>query len=148
MRGAAADSCHWAWSHAKRIARSNCTVGSTWSDKTRTSTVCGFGMVAPALADRRWSAMRARAASSAVSLAARVSGVPQARYSVAVQRDGKIVVAGYTSTTNTDFAVVRYNSDGTLDTGFSGDGIFPTPISSGNASEYARSNTDCSARSP
>ena len=43
---------------------------------------------------------------------------------VAVQPDGRIVVAGYSfsSTTNNDFAVARYNPDGTLDTSFSGDG--------------------------
>jgi uncharacterized delta-60 repeat protein len=35
------------------------------------------------------------------------------------QNDGKIVVAGASSlTTDPDFAVVRYNSDGTLDGGF------------------------------
>lgn len=46
-------------------------------------------------------------------------GADQAR-AVAVQPDGKIVVAGYTSgaTTFTDFAIVRYNADGTLDESF------------------------------
>ena len=53
IRGAAADSCQCAWRQARRMARSNCTEGSTWSDKTRTSTVCGFGLVAPALAESR-----------------------------------------------------------------------------------------------
>ena len=40
-------------------------------------------------------------------------------HSVTVQADGKILVAGdsYNGTDN-DFALVRYNSDGTLDTGF------------------------------
>ena len=43
---------------------------------------------------------------------------------VAVQPDGRIVVAGYSfsGTTNHDFAVARYNPDGSLDTSFSGDG--------------------------
>jgi uncharacterized delta-60 repeat protein len=35
-----------------------------------------------------------------------------------VQADGRIVVAGGTSNINTNFAVVRYNSNGTLDASF------------------------------
>src|SRR5436190_1898468 len=48
--------------------------------------------------------------------------------SVAIQSEGKIVVAGYSNSgTNNDFAVVRYNSDGSLDTSFDGDGkLFDT----------------------
>ena len=45
---------------------------------------------------------------------------------VAVQSDGKIIVAG---TSDRDFAVVRYNSDGSLDTSFDTDGIATTAIS-------------------
>jgi uncharacterized delta-60 repeat protein/uncharacterized repeat protein (TIGR01451 family) len=42
---------------------------------------------------------------------------------VALQPDGKIVVAGYTDAGgDNDFAVLRLNPDGTLDTAFSGDG--------------------------
>ena len=38
--------------------------------------------------------------------------------SVTIQSDGKIVVAGYSHNgTNRDFAVVRYNADGSLDDG-------------------------------
>jgi uncharacterized delta-60 repeat protein len=50
------------------------------------------------------------------------TGADQAR-AVAVQPDGKIVVVGYTTgfATGSDFALVRYNADGSLDTGF-GDG--------------------------
>lgn len=45
---------------------------------------------------------------------------------VVVQPDGKIIIAGsVTPSVNlTDFLVARYNIDGTLDTTFSGDGIF------------------------
>ncbi len=32
-----------------------------------------------------------------------------------LQSDGKIIVAGYTSNTNANFAIVRYNADGSLD---------------------------------
>ena len=42
---------------------------------------------------------------------------------VALQPDGKIVVAGYTDVSGSDeFAVIRLNPDGTLDNTFSGDG--------------------------
>jgi uncharacterized delta-60 repeat protein len=45
-------------------------------------------------------------------------------YSLVVQPDGKIVAAGYTyNGFNKDFAVMRYNIDGTLDSTFDFDGI-------------------------
>ncbi len=50
-------------------------------------------------------------------------------YSVVLQSDGKILVAGYISGTN-NFALVRYNSNGSLDNSFSGDGIVTTAIGS------------------
>ncbi len=59
--------------------------------------------------------------------------------SVAIQPDGKIVVAGIALPIGrqADFAVVRYNSDGSLDTSFDGDGKVITPI--GNAPDGATS---------
>ena len=58
--------------------------------------------------------------------------------SVALQSDGKIVTAGYFyNGTDYDFALVRYNNDGTLDTSFSGDGIVTTDI--GNLGDFATS---------
>src|SRR5262249_41650533 len=39
---------------------------------------------------------------------------------VKVQPDGKVVVAGWTGDSNSDFALVRYNYDGSLDTAFGG----------------------------
>jgi uncharacterized delta-60 repeat protein len=45
---------------------------------------------------------------------------------VAVQPDGKIVVVGYTAAVDSDFCVVRYNTNGTLDTTFDGDGVVTT----------------------
>ena len=43
--------------------------------------------------------------------------------SMALQSDGKIVVAGYANTAgNRDFALARYNMDGALDNAFAGDG--------------------------
>src|SRR5205823_2792643 len=52
-------------------------------------------------------------------------------YAVAVQADGKIVVAGYSANGgNQDFAVVRYNADGSLDPTFDGDGKVTTDLGS------------------
>ena len=51
--------------------------------------------------------------------------------SMIIQPDGKIVVAGISDNgTNYDFAVVRYNSDGSVDNTFSVDGIVTTAIGS------------------
>ncbi|MCC6327391.1 MAG: PxKF domain-containing protein [Acidobacteria bacterium] len=58
--------------------------------------------------------------------------------SVAIQADGKIVTAGYIRNgTNLDFAVVRYNADGSLDTTFDTDGKVTTPIGSSNDSAFS-----------
>jgi uncharacterized delta-60 repeat protein len=50
--------------------------------------------------------------------------------SLVLQPDGKILVAGYSNrpTTGDDFVVVRYGSNGSLDTSFDGDGIVTTDI--------------------
>ena len=56
---------------------------------------------------------------------------------VAVQADGKILVSGGSvNGTNEDFALVRYNTNGTLDTTFSSDGKVTSAIGSGNDSGY------------
>lgn len=48
------------------------------------------------------------------------------------QSDGKLVAAGYSNNgINDDFAVARYNADGTLDSSFSGDGMVRTAVGSG-----------------
>ncbi|MBL9113650.1 MAG: cadherin-like beta sandwich domain-containing protein [Verrucomicrobiaceae bacterium] len=53
---------------------------------------------------------------------------------VAVQSDGKIVVAGYTyNGSNEDVAVLRYNNNGTLDTSFGTAGKVTTPIGGSTA---------------
>jgi uncharacterized delta-60 repeat protein len=58
--------------------------------------------------------------------------------SVAIQTDGKIVAAGYSNNgSNVDFTLVRYNTDGTLDTTFDSDGKVTTAIGSGT--DQARS---------
>jgi uncharacterized delta-60 repeat protein len=51
--------------------------------------------------------------------------------SVLIQPDGKILVAGYSwYGSKNDFALVRYNADGSLDTTFDGDGKLTTAFSS------------------
>lgn len=57
--------------------------------------------------------------------------------SVAVQVDGKIIVAGDSNNGNdNDFALVRYNANGTLDTGFGSGGKVTTPVGDyGDSSE-------------
>ncbi len=49
--------------------------------------------------------------------------------SVVIQNDGKIVAAGYTISDNSSFALARYNTDGSLDNTFSGDGKQTTRFS-------------------
>ena len=51
--------------------------------------------------------------------------------SVAIQSDGKIVVAGYSyNGSNNDVAIARYNTDGSLDTDFDNDGKFTFMVGS------------------
>jgi len=51
-------------------------------------------------------------------------------YSIVVQTDGKIILAGKADNgTNFDFAAARYNSDGSLDITFDTDGILMTDVS-------------------
>ena len=59
--------------------------------------------------------------------------------SVAIQTDGKIVVAGYAQTDkgNYDFAVVRYDNDGSLDATFGAGGWVITEI--GSSADYGQS---------
>ena len=60
---------------------------------------------------------------------------------VALQDDGKIVVAGGTGglPAARDFALARYNTNGALDTGFSGDGMLRTDIADVDAATGSRS---------
>jgi uncharacterized delta-60 repeat protein len=56
---------------------------------------------------------------------------------IAVQSDGKIVVAGYTTNgVIEDFVVLRYNSNGTLDNTFDGDGIVTTDFGYNSEEPY------------
>src|SRR5207244_8639500 len=55
---------------------------------------------------------------------------------LAIQADGKIVAAGITTNPNA-FAVLRFNTDGSLDTGFGSGGLVTTSFSTGNDRAYA-----------
>ncbi|MBA2945460.1 DUF11 domain-containing protein [Streptomyces himalayensis] len=57
---------------------------------------------------------------------------------VVVQPDGKIVAAGFAATDGTDFALARYNTDGSLDTSFDTDGKVTTDFTlNGPANDVA-----------
>ena len=65
------------------------------------------------------------------------AGDDQAR-ALAIQPDGRIIVAGQALVgSNNDFAVTRYNPDGSLDTSFDGDGRLTTPVQTGNDFAHA-----------
>jgi uncharacterized delta-60 repeat protein len=68
-----------------------------------------------------------------------VLGPSQQANSVAVQPDGKIVVAGYVEDAGTadDFALVRYNPDASLDTGFGSGGEVITDFAGGEDQAFA-----------
>ncbi|MHC5833637.1 MAG: hypothetical protein ACYT04_000000101000, partial [Nostoc sp.] len=58
--------------------------------------------------------------------------------SITVQPDGKILVAGDSyNRTNNDFAIARYNSNGTLDTSFNITGKITTDFT--NSNDYGSS---------
>jgi len=67
-----------------------------------------------------------------------ISGVDDRGSALAIQSDSKIVVGGRSKNgADNDFAVVRYNTNGTLDTNFSGDGKVTTHIGGTNETIYA-----------
>jgi uncharacterized delta-60 repeat protein len=65
--------------------------------------------------------------------------------SAALQSDGKIVVAGYNGISSSgggDFAVVRYNTNGSLDTTFDGDGRVTTDLGGWDKAESVKIESD------
>ena len=67
-----------------------------------------------------------------------IGGTVNRAYGVAIQSDGKIVSAGYCNVGNTeDFALVRYNTNGSLDTSFNGTGKVTTAIGSSDDEGYS-----------
>ncbi|MCX7211794.1 MAG: Ig-like domain-containing protein [Burkholderiales bacterium] len=57
--------------------------------------------------------------------------------SLTVQPDGKILVAGTSSGTNSDFSVIRLNADGVLDSAFGTGGKLIVPVGSGEDAAYS-----------
>jgi len=53
-------------------------------------------------------------------------------FAMDIQSDGKIIVCGFAENFNWDFAVLRLNSDGTIDSSFSTNGIFTKNIGTYN----------------
>ena len=67
-----------------------------------------------------------------------IGGAADVAYSMAFQADGKIVLAGTSSNgSNNDFAVARYNSNGSLDPSFNGTGKATTAIGGADDVAYA-----------
>ncbi|MDD2949815.1 MAG: hypothetical protein PHU29_03405, partial [Sulfuricurvum sp.] len=60
-------------------------------------------------------------------------------YSVVIQSDGKILLGGYATNSTTDFAIVRYNIDGSLDTSFGVSGKISTDIGTDSNIGYSMS---------
>ena len=59
-------------------------------------------------------------------------------FAIAIQSDGKLVLAGYSfNGANDDFAVMRFNADGSPDATFGGAGWVTTPIGAGNEQAIA-----------
>lgn len=52
---------------------------------------------------------------------------------IALQKDGKILIAGYSSQGMNEFTIMRWLEDGSLDFDFDGDGIVTTPIGTNSA---------------
>ncbi|MFZ4526110.1 MAG: Ig-like domain-containing protein [Chlorobium sp.] len=62
---------------------------------------------------------------------------------VVLQADGKILAAGYSfNSSNNDVALVRYNSDGSLDTSFGAGGIVTTAIGSDDVGQVVTVQAD------
>ncbi len=65
------------------------------------------------------------------------TGIDDHVNSIAIQSDGKIVVAGDTENgDNIDFMAMRYNTDGTLDTSFNSNGVVASGYT--NSDDYAK----------
>ncbi len=67
-----------------------------------------------------------------------IGSITDEAYCVAVEGDGKILVAGRSQTSGYDnFALVRYNSDGSMDRSFNGTGIVTTDVAGGYSESYS-----------
>lgn len=75
---------------------------------------------------------------SAFGTNGKVIGPSGTGYGLAIQTDGKFVVAGYVwSGTRFDILVTRYHPNGSLDSDFSGDGVVITNVGGSESQAYA-----------
>src|SRR5882762_8016057 len=58
-------------------------------------------------------------------------------FAIVLQPDGKIIAVGSSSTTPAKVVVIRYNANGTPDTGFGNNGITVTSLPSADADGFA-----------
>lgn len=66
-----------------------------------------------------------------------IAGDNDVAFAVGIQPDGKIVVTGMAINVFPDFVVIRFNSDGSLDTGFDGDGIVATNVYAVDTNDFS-----------
>ena len=67
-----------------------------------------------------------------------IGGIDDQAYAIAVQSDGKVLLAGYCKSGGSyHFCALRYNGDGTLDASWNGSGKVITPIGAGNDQAFA-----------
>ena len=67
-----------------------------------------------------------------------VAGANNLAHAVLIQSDHKIIAVGEVDPgRSNDFALVRYNANGTIDTGFNGTGIVVTDLLGSNTNEFA-----------
>ncbi len=68
-----------------------------------------------------------------------ITGTNQIARDVAIQSDGKLIIAGYDKWRTDDYDVIlaRVNADGSLDTAFGTNGVVTSPLSSGHDTAYA-----------
>ncbi|MDO9353048.1 MAG: delta-60 repeat domain-containing protein, partial [Solirubrobacteraceae bacterium] len=72
-------------------------------------------------------------------VAVSVSAQTDAANAIAQQADGKLVIVGHADSVGAnafDFSVLRFNTDGTLDASFSGDGMLTTDFGGGSNGDY------------
>jgi uncharacterized delta-60 repeat protein len=59
-------------------------------------------------------------------------------HGLAIQGNGKIVAAGWATPASEDFGLARYNTDGSLDNTFDGDGLLTTDFITDGTGDRAR----------
>lgn len=66
-----------------------------------------------------------------------INGTNDYAFASAIQSDGKIITVGYTTNTDSDIAIIRFNSDGSIDNSYANNGIFIYDYGFGNDEGWA-----------